>query len=94
MGAVAVEGGKPRGVRAFWASLDARQRRTVFMMTAVVGGLNALGFGLLFTLVTPRHYQLGASGVFTVGIGVTCLISSSISGRIRRCSRYSPDSGR
>ena len=40
-------------------------------MVLVVGGLHALGFFLLFAFVAPRHYQLGASGAFTIGVGVT-----------------------
>jgi high-affinity nickel-transport protein len=40
-------------------------------MVLVVGGLHALGFFLLFAFVAPHHYQLGASGAFTVGVGVT-----------------------
>lgn len=62
--------GRP-GLRAFWASLDGSQRRTLSMMVAVVGGLHAIGFLTLFALVAPNRYDLGASGVFTVGIGVT-----------------------
>jgi high-affinity nickel-transport protein len=40
-------------------------------MAAVVIGLHALGFFILFALVAPRHYTLGKSGAFTVGIGLT-----------------------
>ncbi len=57
--------------RQLWASLDARARRTVFMMIAVVGGLHVLGFLTLIALVAPNRYSLGASGTFTIGIGVT-----------------------
>jgi high-affinity nickel-transport protein len=60
-----------RGLRAFWASLDAAQRRTLTMMATVVVGLHLLGFLLLFVLVAPGHYALGKTGVFTVGIGMT-----------------------
>ncbi len=41
------------------------------MMFAVVGGLHVLGFVTLFALVTPSRYDIGSSGVFTIGIGVT-----------------------
>ena len=41
------------------------------MMIAVVGGLHVLGFGALFALVAPGHFRLGATGTFTVGIGIT-----------------------
>ncbi len=40
-------------------------------MFAVILGLHALGFGLLFGLVAPHDYSLGASGAFTVGVGLT-----------------------
>ena len=71
MGAMAAGIGRLRGVRRFWAALDRGQRRALLMMTAVVGGLHALGFGTLFVLVAPHHYAVGSAGAFTVGIGVT-----------------------
>jgi high-affinity nickel-transport protein len=40
-------------------------------MAAVVLGLHAIGFFLLIALVAPHHYRLGASGGFTVGVGLT-----------------------
>jgi nickel/cobalt transporter (NiCoT) family protein len=52
-------------------SLTAGQWRSVAGMVLVVGGLHVLGFFLLFALVAPHHYQLGASGAFTIGVGVT-----------------------
>src|SRR5580704_9859615 len=58
------------GVRGFWASLTGSQKRTL-MMIGVVGGLHVLGFLTLISLVSPRHYQLGSAGAFTIGIGVT-----------------------
>ena len=59
------------GLRALWASLDGRQRRTLLMMTAVVVGLHVVGFLTLIALVAPKHYHLGNAGLFTIGIGVT-----------------------
>jgi nickel/cobalt transporter (NiCoT) family protein len=59
------------GLRSFWASLDRSQRRTLWMMIVVVGGLHVVGFVTLIALVAPSHYDLGVSGTFTVGIGVT-----------------------
>jgi nickel/cobalt transporter (NiCoT) family protein len=59
------------GLRSFWASLDPSQRRTLLMMIVVVGGLHVIGFVTLLAVVAPSHYHLGASGTFTVGIGVT-----------------------
>jgi high-affinity nickel-transport protein len=40
-------------------------------MAAVVLGLHAVGFFILIALVAPRHYALGTSGGFTVGVGLT-----------------------
>src|SRR5580700_688247 len=59
------------GVRAFWASLTRSQKRTLLMMIGVVVGLHVFGFVTLISLVAPRHYRLGASGAFTIGIAVT-----------------------
>jgi nickel/cobalt transporter (NiCoT) family protein len=58
-------------VRRFWRSLDAGQRRTMLAMAAAIVALHVVGFGVLIVFVAPRSYSLGASGVFTVGIGVT-----------------------
>ena len=54
-----------------WRSLDAGQRRTLIMMIVVVATLHALGFVILIAAVAPGHFALGASGTFTIGIGVT-----------------------
>jgi len=62
---------RPTGLRSFWGALDASQRRTLVMMIAVVGGLHVIGVVMLFALVAPSHFHLGASGTFTVGIGIT-----------------------
>jgi nickel/cobalt transporter (NiCoT) family protein len=59
------------GLRGFWRSLDASQRRTLMMMVVVVAALHVVGFVMLLALVAPSHYSLGASGTFTIGIGVT-----------------------
>ncbi len=34
-------------------------------------GLHALGFFLLIALVAPHHYELGRSGAFVIGTGLT-----------------------
>jgi len=68
--ATAGNGNRP-GLRLFWASLSAGQKRTLLMMVAVVGGLHALGFLTLIALVAPKRYELGSAGAFTIGIGVT-----------------------
>jgi nickel/cobalt transporter (NiCoT) family protein len=51
--------------------LDPREWRTILGMAAVVVGLHVVGFVLLFAVVAPNHYTLGASGAFTVGVGFT-----------------------
>jgi high-affinity nickel-transport protein len=60
-----------RGVSSFWSGLHRGQRRTVGLMLAAIAGLHVLGFAMLLGLVAPNHYDLGASGTFTVGIGIT-----------------------
>ncbi len=55
----------------FWASLSRPEKRTLMTMGAVVGALHVIGWGMLVVLVAPSHYHLGATGVFTVGVGVT-----------------------
>ena len=56
---------------AFWRSLTAAERRTVLAMAAVIVLLHAAGFGIIVGLVAPHRYALGASEVFTVGLGIT-----------------------
>ncbi|HET6868978.1 MAG TPA: HoxN/HupN/NixA family nickel/cobalt transporter [Solirubrobacteraceae bacterium] len=48
--------------------------RTVVGMAGAVLGLHVLGFFLLIVLVAPHHYRLGASGGFTIGLGVTAYV--------------------
>ncbi len=64
-------GSRRPGVRDFWASLTAGQKRTLYLMIGVVVLLHVLGFVTLFALVAPQHFGLGKAGVFTIGIGVT-----------------------
>ena len=59
------------GLRAFWATLERDQRRSLIGMGAVVVGLHVVGFAILFGVVAPAHSALGRAGVFTVGIGMT-----------------------
>ncbi len=44
---------------------------TVAGMAAVVAGLTFLGFFLLLAVVAPHRFDLGGSGVFGVGLGIT-----------------------
>ena len=69
--ATVIGSGKRVGLRAFWSSLQGGQRRTLMMMALAIVALHVLGFLTLIALVAPNHYVLGASGSFTIGIGVT-----------------------
>jgi high-affinity nickel permease len=40
-------------------------------MAGAVIGLHLLGFFILVVLVAPHHYNLGPSGGFTIGLGLT-----------------------
>ncbi len=53
------------------SALEPGQWRTVALMAAVVLGLHAVGFFLLFVVVAPEHYGLGAAGGLAVGTGIT-----------------------
>jgi nickel/cobalt transporter (NiCoT) family protein len=55
----------------FWASLSARERRTLAAMVAAVASLHALGVVALLVFVAPSHDHAGTAGVLTIGIGVT-----------------------
>ncbi len=52
-------------------ALTVREWRSVAAMVAVVIGLHAVGFFILIALVAPHHYRLGATGGFSVGLGLT-----------------------
>ena len=71
MEAATVRAGRRPGLRAFWGSLDGGQKRTLLMMATVIAVLHVLGFVTLIGIVAPSHYSLGASGTFTIGIGIT-----------------------
>jgi high-affinity nickel-transport protein len=60
-----------RRARALWSSLSASERRSVLAMATVIAALHLAGFAILILLVAPRHYALGSTGAFTVGLGVT-----------------------
>jgi high-affinity nickel-transport protein len=51
--------------------LTSREWRTVGGMATAVLGLHLIGFFLLIVIVAPHGYRLGASGGFTVGLGIT-----------------------
>ena len=47
------------------------ERRHACFLAIAIGGLNALGFFLLFALVAPQNLALQTGGVFGVGLGLT-----------------------
>src|ERR1700748_191081 len=51
--------------------LTVSERRTALGMAGAVIGLHLLGFFILIVLVAPHHYNLGPSGGFTIGLGLT-----------------------
>jgi high-affinity nickel-transport protein len=56
---------------AFRRGLTRRDWRALVAMAAFIVLLHVVGFGLLFGVVAPQHYQLGGDHpVFTVGVGV------------------------
>lgn len=51
--------------------LTPREWRHAALLAAVVLALHVAGFTLLFVVVAPQHFALGAGGVFGVGLGIT-----------------------
>jgi high-affinity nickel-transport protein len=58
------------GFARFRASLTKRDRRSIAGMYGFIGFLHLIGFGVLLTFVVPRGYNLGATGIYGVGVGV------------------------
>jgi nickel/cobalt transporter (NiCoT) family protein len=52
-------------------ALTPREWARLGVLAAVIVALHVVGFFILFALVAPRHFNLGAAGAFTVGIGLT-----------------------
>jgi nickel/cobalt transporter (NiCoT) family protein len=63
-------GGRSRWTRVRGTLTPGEWRRAA-ALAAVVVGLHVVGFFILFVLVVPHGYDLGRSGIFGVGIGVT-----------------------
>jgi high-affinity nickel-transport protein len=53
------------------AALTPAEWRRAALLVAAVAALHVVGFGVLLGVVVPRHYDLGAGGVFGLGIGIT-----------------------
>jgi high-affinity nickel-transport protein len=61
-------GGRLARLRA--ALTPAEWRRVAGMLTVILA-LTVVGWFIVIAIVAPNHYSLGASGTFTVGIGLT-----------------------
>jgi nickel/cobalt transporter (NiCoT) family protein len=59
-----------RQLRVFRRSLTGRDRASLGGMLGTIVLLHVIGFGLLFGLVVPHHYQLGNSGLFGASVGL------------------------
>ncbi|MDT7662516.1 MAG: nickel/cobalt transporter (NiCoT) family protein, partial [Pseudonocardiales bacterium] len=62
---------RARGWSGFRDSLERQDRWSLAGMATLIVVLHVVGFGLLFGLIAPAHYQLGGDHpVFTVGVGI------------------------
>src|SRR4051812_47732653 len=52
-------------------ALTPAEWRRAGALAVVIAGLHIVGFGLLLAVVVPHHYDLGAGGMFGVGLGAT-----------------------
>jgi nickel/cobalt transporter (NiCoT) family protein len=56
---------------AFRASLDARDRRSLWGMAGFIVLLHVVGFGVMIAFVAPQHFRLGGDHpFFTLGVGI------------------------
>src|SRR5690242_12666779 len=53
-----------------WGALTGQDRRSLAGMFGLIVLLHVVGFGVLLTLVVPQHFDLGATGIFGIGVGV------------------------
>jgi len=53
-----------------WGSLDRHDRRSLAGMFGFILLLHLVGFGVLLLLVIPKHYDLGDTGIFGIGVGM------------------------
>ncbi|GJF04760.1 HoxN/HupN/NixA family nickel/cobalt transporter [Pseudonocardia sp. D17] len=56
------------------AGLRPAEKRTVAAMAVVLVALTVVGWVVLAVFVAPQHYELGESGVFGVGLGLTAYL--------------------
>jgi high-affinity nickel-transport protein len=62
----------PTGSRwsRMWGALNRQDRRSLAGMPGFIVLLHVLGFGVLIALVIPKHYDLGDTGIFGIGVGM------------------------
>jgi high-affinity nickel-transport protein len=53
-----------------WGSLSRQDRRSLGGMLGFILLLHVAGFGVLALLVIPRHFDLGDTGIFGIGVGL------------------------
>ncbi|MCA1834800.1 MAG: HoxN/HupN/NixA family nickel/cobalt transporter [Actinobacteria bacterium] len=58
------------GFARFRASLNKRDRTSIRGMYGFIVFLHLIGFGVLLAFVVPRGYNLGATGIYGIGVGV------------------------
>jgi nickel/cobalt transporter (NiCoT) family protein len=58
------------GFARFRASLNKGDRTSIWGMYGFIGFLHLIGFGVLLAFVVPRGYNLGATGIYGIGVGV------------------------
>src|SRR5947209_14286060 len=58
------------GFARFRASLNTGDRASIGGMYGFIVFLHVIGFGVLLAFVVPRGYNLGATGIYGVGVGV------------------------
>ena len=59
------------GLARMRAAAGPREMASLGGMSAFILLLHVVGWGLLLFVVVPAHYQVGAAGVYGVGLGVT-----------------------
>jgi nickel/cobalt transporter (NiCoT) family protein len=53
-----------------WGALTVPDKRSLAGMAGFIALLHIIGFGVLLALVVPRHFDLGSTGIFGIGVGV------------------------
>jgi high-affinity nickel-transport protein len=53
-----------------WGALSGPDKRSLGGMFGFIVLLHVVGFGVLLTAVVPQHFDLGATGIFGVGVGI------------------------